>query len=115
MALAVRANAASVRPVKASRRSAVVVRADGGFIGSTTNLIMVASTGACLTAARLGFAPTVKKQATAGLKLVEGSNAAGVLSNDPSGFTIVDTLAMGSAGHIIGAGIVLGLKGIGAL
>ena len=33
----------------------------------------------------------------------------------PAGFTIVDVLAMGSAGHGIGAGIVLGLKGIGAL
>ncbi|GIL46266.1 hypothetical protein Vafri_3282 [Volvox africanus] len=115
MALAVRANAASVRPAKATRRNSVVVRADGGFIGSSTNLIMVASTGACLAAARFGLAPSVKKQATAGLKLVEGKNAAGVISNDPAGFTIVDVLAMGSAGHAIGAGIVLGLKGIGAL
>ncbi len=47
--------------------------------------IMVASTGACLAAARFGLAPSVKKQATAGLKLVEGKNAAGVLSNDPAG------------------------------
>ncbi|KXZ51959.1 hypothetical protein GPECTOR_11g82 [Gonium pectorale] len=113
-ALAARPSAAAVRPAKAARRSSVVVRADG-FIGSTTNLIMVASTGATLAAARFGLAPTVKKQATAGLKLVEGKNAAGVISNDPAGFTVVDVLAMGSAGHVLGVGIVLGLKGIGAL
>ncbi len=33
----------------------------------------------------------------------------------PTGFTIVDVLAMGAAGHAIGVGIVLGLRGIGAL
>lgn len=117
MALAVRSSVSAARPTKvapASRRTSVVVRADG-FIGSSTNLIMVASTGACLAAARFGLAPSVKKQATAGLKLVEGKNAAGVISNDPAGFTVVDTLAMGAAGHAIGVGIVLGLKGIGAL
>lgn len=32
-----------------------------------------------------------------------------------AGFTIVDVLAMGAAGHGLGVGIVLGLKGIGAL
>lgn len=32
-----------------------------------------------------------------------------------AGFTAVDVLSMGSAGHAIGVGIVLGLKGIGAL
>jgi photosystem I reaction center PsaK len=32
-----------------------------------------------------------------------------------AGFTIVDTLAMGAAGHVFGVGIVLGLRGIGAL
>lgn len=31
------------------------------------------------------------------------------------GFTIVDVFAMGAAGHGLGVGIVLGLKGIGAL
>ncbi|PNH01137.1 Photosystem I reaction center subunit psaK, chloroplastic [Tetrabaena socialis] len=112
--LAMKSSVAVRAPKVASRRTSVVVRADG-FIGSSTNLIMIASTTATLTAARLGFAPTVKKQATAGLKLVEGKNAAGVISNDPSGFTIVDVLAMGAAGHGIGVGIVLGLKGIGAL
>ena len=47
--------------------------------------IMVASTGACLAAARFGLAPSVKKQATAGLKLVEGKSSTGVLSKDPAG------------------------------
>ncbi|PNW70544.1 hypothetical protein CHLRE_17g724300v5 [Chlamydomonas reinhardtii] len=111
-ALATRPSA--IRPTKAARRSSVVVRADG-FIGSSTNLIMVASTTATLAAARFGLAPTVKKNTTAGLKLVDSKNSAGVISNDPAGFTIVDVLAMGAAGHGLGVGIVLGLKGIGAL
>jgi hypothetical protein len=125
--------------VAAPSRRSVVVRADGGFIGSSTNLvsrarrclvhaggrfaaaprsapgarrvarggaaaatraplhpthpahplppcqIMVASTGAFLAAGRFGLAPTVSKGTTAGLKLVERSNAAGIMSNDPSG------------------------------
>lgn len=32
-----------------------------------------------------------------------------------AGFTATDVLFMGTAGHILGVGIVLGLKGIGAL
>eukprot|EP00798_Chlamydomonas_sp_ICE-L_P018411 gene18411-24885_t len=98
---------------KASRKTAVVCRVDGGFIGSTTNLIMIASTGGCLAAARFGLAPSAKKGTSAGLKLVE--RPVDLLSNDPDGFTAADVLAMGSAGHGIGIGIVLGLKGIGAL
>ncbi len=47
---------------------------------------MVASTTSCLVAARFGLAPTVKRQATAGLKLQEKSmGAVGLASNDPSG------------------------------
>ncbi len=37
------------------------------------------------------------------------------VTGDPAGFTATDVLAMGAAGHAIGVGIVLGLKGIGAL
>ncbi|KIY99272.1 Photosystem I reaction center subunit psaK [Monoraphidium neglectum] len=102
---------------RASRRS-VVVRADGfadGFIGSPTNIIMVASTGLTLAAGRLGLAPTVKRGTTAGLKFVERPNAAGIISNDPGGFTIVDTLALGALGHIIGVGLVLGLRANGKI
>lgn len=93
----------------------MVVRADGGFIGSTTNLIMVASTGLCLAAGKFGLAPTVKQGTTAGLKLVDRPNSAGIMSNDPSGFTIVDTLALGALGHVLGVGIVLGLRATGGL
>ena len=46
---------------------------------------MVASTGLMLAAGRFGLAPSVKNGTTAGLKLVERPNAAGVMSNDPSG------------------------------
>jgi photosystem I reaction center PsaK len=46
---------------------------------------MVASTGLVLAAGRFGLAPTVARGTTAGLKLVDRSNAAGVISNDPSG------------------------------
>lgn len=165
-----------------SRRAGVVVRADGGFIGSQTNLIMVTMTGLTLAAGRFGLAPTVKRGTTAGLKLVDRSNAAGIMSNDPSGergrarqergrerdkrdkrdkterpagkkpdhgspfllsplktrqltsttatathhhqnnnddddagFTIVDTLALGALGHVLGVGIVLGLRATGGL
>lgn len=118
MALAMRSSVAA-RPVAAaprkvaSSRKALVCRAD--FLGSPTNLIMIATTTATLSAARFGLAPTAKKSATAGLKLVDNKNAAGVLTGDPGGFTIVDVFAMGAAGHGLGIGIVLGLKGIGAL
>ena len=46
---------------------------------------MVTSVGLTLAAGRFGLAPTVKRGTTAGLKLVDRSNAAGVMSNDPSG------------------------------
>ena len=98
---------------RAASRKAVVVRADASYLGSTTNLIMVASTAATLTAARFGLAPSVKKVSTAGLKLVD--REVPFVTNDPAGFTAVDVLAMGAAGHILGVGIVLGLKGIGQL
>uniref|UniRef100_UPI003003A719 Photosystem I reaction center subunit X psaK n=1 Tax=Coelastrella TaxID=75800 RepID=UPI003003A719 len=89
-------------------------RADG-FIGSTTNLIMVASTAAFLAAGKFGLAPTVKRGTDAACKLVDRPNAAGLISNDPSGFTAVDTLAFGALGHIAGVGIVLGLRATGNL
>jgi photosystem I subunit 10 len=33
----------------------------------------------------------------------------------PTGFTIVDTLALGALGHVLGVGIVLGLRATGGL
>nr|6IGZ_K Chain K, PsaK [Bryopsis corticulans] len=97
-------------PVVRSRRS---VKVSADFIGSTPNLIMVASTGLCLAAGRFGLAPTVNKFATSGLNLVD--KPLGLKTGDPAGFTAVDVLALGSFGHMIGIGIVLGLKATGGL
>lgn len=33
----------------------------------------------------------------------------------PAGFNIVDVLALGSLGHVVGVGIIMGLKGTGNL
>jgi photosystem I subunit X len=74
---------------------------------------MVVSIALTLGAARFGLAPTANRSANAALKLSD--NKSGIMSADPAGFTAVDVLAMGTAGHILGIGIVLGLKGTGAL
>jgi photosystem I subunit X len=81
---------------------------------SSVNQIMILSTTLTLAAGRFGLAPTSTRNASAGLKLSE-NKAAGLFSNDPAGFTAVDVLALGAFGHAMGVGIVLGLKGIGAL
>ncbi|XP_065882099.1 photosystem I reaction center subunit psaK, chloroplastic [Euphorbia lathyris] len=82
------------------------------FIGSPTNLIMVTSTSLMLFAGRFGLAPSANRKATAGLKLE--ARDSGLQTGDPAGFTLADTLACGTVGHIIGVGVVLGLKNIGA-
>eukprot|EP01023_Acetabularia_acetabulum_P029015 TRINITY_DN273_c0_g1_i12.p2 TRINITY_DN273_c0_g1~~TRINITY_DN273_c0_g1_i12.p2 ORF type:complete len:122 (-),score=25.95 TRINITY_DN273_c0_g1_i12:536-901(-) len=92
-------------------RSSVKVSAD--FLGSPTNLIVCGCTALFLVAGRFGIAPTTNKLATTGLKLEEFKS--GLISNDPAGFTVVDVLYLGTAGHAVAIGIVLGLKGIGAL
>lgn len=46
---------------------------------------MVASTATFLAAGRFGVAPTVKRGTDAGLRLSDRPNAAGLLTNDPSG------------------------------
>jgi len=108
--------APALRQPKVSARRPLVCRADAGYIGSSTNVIMVLSTGLVLAAGRFGLAPTVRKQATAGLKLVDSNKqAAGVLTRDPAGFTVTDVLTLGAVGHIIGVGTVLGLRAIGAI
>ncbi|XP_020592430.1 photosystem I reaction center subunit psaK, chloroplastic [Phalaenopsis equestris] len=84
-----------------------------GFIGSPTNIIMVTSTTLMLFAGRFGLAPSANRVATAGLKLE--ARDSGLQTGDPAGFTLADTLACGSVGHIIGVGVVLGLKSLGAL
>ena len=100
-----------VQAVRQARRTAVVPRAE--YLGSATNQIMILSTALPLLAGRFGLAPTANRGTSAGLKMSE--RASGLVSNDPSGFTIADVLALGAFGHAIGVGIVLGLKGIGSL
>mmetsp|Transcript_22781 Transcript_22781/g.63256 ORF Transcript_22781/g.63256 Transcript_22781/m.63256 type:complete len:125 (-) Transcript_22781:52-426(-) len=97
-----------VRAAPLRSRQTLQTRAD--FIGSSNNLIMVASTTLCLVAGRFGLAPTTNKAASAGLKL--SAVDSDLKSNDPAGFTAVDALALGAFGHIIGAGLILGLKAV---
>ncbi|KAI9091319.1 hypothetical protein K1719_028130 [Acacia pycnantha] len=104
-------NLVSVQPMRRKRQGGLRVRCD--FIGSPTNLIMVASTSLMLFAGRFGLAPSANRKATAGLKLE--ARDSGLQTGDPAGFTLADTLACGSVGHIIGVGVVLGLKNVGAL
>ncbi|KAL8129519.1 hypothetical protein V2J09_018674 [Rumex salicifolius] len=98
-------------PLRAKSNQRLGVRCD--YIGSSTNLIMVASTTLMLFAGRFGLAPSANRKATAGLRLEVRDS--GLQTGDPAGFTLADTLACGSVGHIIGVGVVLGLKNIGAI
>ncbi|XVE94239.1 hypothetical protein REPUB_Repub01dG0264400 [Reevesia pubescens] len=102
---------AAVQPMRRKGKGALGARC--GFIGSPTNLIMVTTTSLMLFAGRFGLAPSANRKATAGLKLEVRDS--GLQTGDPSGFTLADTLACGVVGHIIGVGVVLGLKNIGAL
>ncbi|KAF3450346.1 hypothetical protein FNV43_RR06426 [Rhamnella rubrinervis] len=102
----------SVQPMRRKGNGALGARC-GDFIGSPTNLIMVTSTSLMLFAGRFGLAPSANRKSTAGLKLEIRDS--GLQTGDPAGFTLADTLACGSVGHIIGVGVVLGLKNIGAL
>ncbi|KOM56459.1 hypothetical protein LR48_Vigan10g235100 [Vigna angularis] len=74
---------------------------------------MLASTNLMLFAKRFRLAPSANRKATTGLKLEVRDS--GFHTGDLVGFTLVDTLACGAVGHIIGVGVVLGLKNIGAL
>ncbi|GMH20811.1 hypothetical protein Nepgr_022653 [Nepenthes gracilis] len=102
---------AVVLPSKRRGGGALGARCD--FIGSSTNLIMVTTTSLMLFAGRFGLAPSANRKATAGLKLE--ARDSGLQTGDPAGFTLADTLACGTVGHIIGVGVVLGLKNLGAL
>ncbi|KAG6407152.1 hypothetical protein SASPL_130136 [Salvia splendens] len=104
-------NLVAVQPMRRRGRGALGARCD--FIGSPTNLIMVTATSLMLFAGRFGLAPSANRKATAGLKLE--ARDSGLQTGDPAGFTLADTLACGTVGHIIGVGVVLGLKNIGAL
>merc|ERR1719160_368264 len=91
---------------RASARPRVIVRAATNFIGSPANQAIVLSTTIFLAAGRFGYAPSANKPASAGLVLQTRNS--GMKSNDPAGFTAVDTLAFGAVGHIVGVGIYLG-------
>ncbi|CAA0823746.1 Photosystem I reaction center subunit psaK-chloroplastic [Striga hermonthica] len=104
-------NLVAAQPMRPKGRRALGARCD--FIGSPTNLIMVTSTSLMLFAGRFGLAPSANRKATAGLKLE--ARDSGLQTGDPAGFTLADTLACGVVGHIIGVGVVLGLKNIGAI
>ncbi|GBG85164.1 hypothetical protein CBR_g39729 [Chara braunii] len=80
-----------------------------GYLGSPTNIIFVVSTTLSLVSGRFGLAPSSTRFATASMKLVERDS--GMQSGDPAGFTAADVLAFGALGHIIAAGITLGLAG----
>eukprot|EP00899_Mesostigma_viride_P008663 jgi/Mesvir1/17799/Mv12904-RA.1 len=97
-------------------KSKKVVKAMGAradYLGSSTNVIMIASTAAFLAAGRFGLAPSTQRPANAACKLQERD--IGIQSNDPAGFNWVDTLAHGACGHIFGVGLVLGLRATGNL
>ncbi|KAG2688849.1 hypothetical protein I3843_09G112900 [Carya illinoinensis] len=101
----------AIQTMRRKGKGALGARCD--FIGSPTNLIIVVSTSLMLFAGRFGLAPSANRKATAGLKLEVRDS--GLQTGDPAGFTLADTLACGTVGHIIGVGVVLGLKNMGAL
>ncbi|EPS69549.1 hypothetical protein M569_05218 [Genlisea aurea] len=103
----------SSSPSSCKRRGQGALGARCDFIGSPTNLIMVTSTSLMLFAGRFGLAPSANRKATAGLKLE--ARESGLQTGDPAGFTLADTLACGTVGHIIGVGVVLGFKNIGLI
>jgi photosystem I subunit 10 len=56
-----------------------------GYLGSTTNQIMVLSTFLPLVAGRFGLAPTSTRHTTTGLKLLPEDKSTGLYSADPAG------------------------------
>ncbi|KAF2921439.1 hypothetical protein DAI22_07g033800 [Oryza sativa Japonica Group] len=96
--------------LRMSKKRSQGIRCD--YIGSATN-IMVTTTTLMLFAGRFGLAPSANRKSTAGLKLE--ARDSGLQTGDPAGFTLADTLACGAVGHIMGVGVVLGLKNIGVL
>ncbi|MCO5607124.1 hypothetical protein L7F22_061317 [Adiantum nelumboides] len=98
-------------PALLKRRNGGALAARCDYTGSSTNLIMIALTTAMLFAGRFGLAPSANRKATAGLKLED--RPSGLQTKDLASFTGIDTLACGAMGHVIGVGIVLGLRNIG--
>ncbi|OAY77927.1 Photosystem I reaction center subunit psaK, chloroplastic [Ananas comosus] len=96
--------------------SAAVVSSVPQFCGlksQAPSMIMITTTSLMLFAGRFGLAPSANRKATAGLKLEVRDS--GLQTGDPAGFTLADTLACGTVGHIMGVGIVLGLKNLGII
>lgn len=58
-----------------------------GYLGSTTNQIMVLATFLPLVAGRFGLAPTSTRHTTTGLKLLPEDKSTGLYSADPAGET----------------------------
>merc|ERR1711985_43000 len=87
----------------------------GGFIGSPTNVAVCTATATMLFAVRYGYAPGTARNAKLekGLNLVDSGSD--MLTGDPMGMTFVDVLAAGSFGHVLAAGMILGLKNMGQL
>ncbi|KAK3264498.1 hypothetical protein CYMTET_26761 [Cymbomonas tetramitiformis] len=101
----------------AARPTKLAVSAD--YIGSATNLVMVANIGATLAMGRFKFSPigmwvpSTKKEEYAAA--IEDGKDSGSWFADPSGFSAAEILAFGSLGHAHGIGMVLGLKAMGML
>merc|ERR1719436_341225 len=92
-----------------SHRQLLSTHAEAHFIGSQANQAILLSTSIFLIAGRAGLAPSTSKPADASLKLRPMNS--GLEKRDPAGFTIVDTMAFGAMGHIVGVGIYLGTVG----
>lgn len=105
---------AHAKAVTARCRRSPAVKVNAGFIGSPENIIVTTSTVAFLVAGRFGLAPTLRNQATSGLRLVDNGTK-GLSTGDPAGFTAVDVLAHGTMGHVIAVGLILGLRALGKI
>merc|ERR1711985_128221 len=86
--------------LKFINRKLIVTCAEARFIGSQANFAILVLTSIFLFAGRSGLAPSANKPVTAGLKL--RNRESGLKTRDPAGFTVVDTLAFGAMGHIVG-------------
>merc|ERR1712070_938471 len=90
---------------RTATRSRIISRADASFIGSSANQTILLSCMIFLAAGRFGYAPSANAPTSVNLKLQIRDS--GMKTNDPAGFTAVDTLAFGAMGHIVGVGIYL--------
>eukprot|EP00212_Chloropicon_laureae_P009055 CAMPEP_0197499162 /NCGR_PEP_ID=MMETSP1311-20131121/60880_1 /TAXON_ID=464262 /ORGANISM="Genus nov. species nov., Strain RCC856" /LENGTH=139 /DNA_ID=CAMNT_0043044905 /DNA_START=476 /DNA_END=895 /DNA_ORIENTATION=- len=119
----VRASACTARVARSRFAANRMIRADwlsehlnsGGFVGSPTNVAVCFGTAIMLFAVRYGYAPGTARQAKLDKGLNLEDSGTDMLTGDPMGMTFVDVLAAGSMGHIIAAGMLLGLKNMGQM